>query len=220
MCGGATAIIDAQYLIGCFARCAAGRPPAALLDSENGDLWRLLLRPFPVRWVKAHLTAAQAVVVGVSERDRLGNDSADVACSMLAAANNPSPAMLSARATHLAAAIVVQTVLAKIQEAALEVHHSFGTSIAKRKWKRRRPTIKVRKAVPRPRPAPLAIQQPTGPTVIHSTVIDAGHLPIGMFGSSVANWRISCANCTTNAWGTGRWVAFARSVEVKHLFWP
>ena len=81
MCGGAAAIIDAQYLIGCMARCAGGQPPAALLDSKNGDLWRLLLRPFPVKWVKAHLTAVQAVAAGVSERDRLGNASADVACS-------------------------------------------------------------------------------------------------------------------------------------------
>ena len=38
MCGGAAAIIDAQYLIGCMARCAGGQPPAALLDSDNGDL--------------------------------------------------------------------------------------------------------------------------------------------------------------------------------------
>ena len=89
MCGGASAIIDAQYLIGCMARCAGGHPPAALLDSDNGDLWRLLLRPFPVKWVKAHLTAAQAADAGVSERDRLGNDAADVACSTLASSNKP-----------------------------------------------------------------------------------------------------------------------------------
>ena len=133
VCGGAAAIIGAQYLIGCFARCDGGQPPAALLDSENGDLWRRLLRPFPVKWVKAHLTAAQAVVAGVSERDRLGNDSADVACSTLASANNPCHALVESRSTHLAAAIVVQSVLARIQEAALEVHHSAGTTIAKRK---------------------------------------------------------------------------------------
>ena len=85
MCGGTEAIIDAQYLIGCMARCSGGEPPAALLDSDNGDLWRLLVRPFPVKWVKAHLTAAQAVVAGVTEHDRLGNNAADVACSTLAA---------------------------------------------------------------------------------------------------------------------------------------
>jgi hypothetical protein len=212
MCGGAAAIIDAQYLIGCFARCADGRPPAALLDSENGDLWRLLLRPFPVKWVKAHLTADQAVVAEVSERDRLGNDSADVACSTLAVANNPCQGMVESRAVHLAAAIVVQTVLARIQEAALEVHHSPGTNIAKRKWKRRKPTVLVRKAVPRPRPPPLAILQPNGPTAIHSVMIDNGPLSLDMFGNRVAGWRLSCTNCAASAWGAGRWAAFARSV--------
>ena len=118
MCGGASAIIDAQYLVGRMARCAGGLPPAALLDSGNGDLWRLLLRPLPVKWVKAHLTADQAVLAGVSERDRLGNNAADVACSTLANLNNPSQALVMARAAHLTAALVVQSVLALIQEAA------------------------------------------------------------------------------------------------------
>ena len=136
----------------------------------------MLLRPFPVKWVKAHLTAAQAVVAGVSERDRLGNDSADVACSTLAIANNPCQALVESRASHLAAAIVVQTVLARIQEAALEAHHSPGTTIAKRKWKRRMPVVLVRKSVPRPRPPPLAILQLGGPTLIHSVDIDSGPL--------------------------------------------
>ena len=77
-----------------------------------------------MKWVKAHLTAAQAVVAGVSERDRLGNDSADVACSTLAIANNPCQALVAARVSHLVAVLVLQTVLARIQEAALEAHHS------------------------------------------------------------------------------------------------
>jgi hypothetical protein len=55
MCGSSTSIVDAQYLLRCIARCAEGRPPAVLLDSSNGDLWRLLLRANPCRWVKAHL---------------------------------------------------------------------------------------------------------------------------------------------------------------------
>jgi hypothetical protein len=124
MCGGATAIIDAQYLIGCMARCAGVQPTAALLDSKNGDLWRLLLRPFPVRWVKAHLTCAQAVLAGVSERDRLGNDAADVAGSTLAVSNNPYQDLVDSRSAHLSAALVIQSVLARIQEAALEAHHA------------------------------------------------------------------------------------------------
>ena len=202
----AAAIIDAQYLIGCMARCAAGQPPAALLDSKNGDLWRLLLRPFPVKWVKAHLTAAQAVIDGVSERDRLGNEAADVACSFLVIANNPCLALVTARASHLSAAMVVQTVLARIQEAALEAHHSPGTTIAKRKWKRRRPTILIRKIVARPRPPPLPLQLPQGPTVIHSVVIDRGPLPETMYG------RLSCSTCLRSVRGTGRWAAFARSI--------
>ena len=133
-----------------------------MLDSDSGDLWRLLIRPFAIKWVKAHLTAAQAVAAGVSERDRLGNDAADVACSTLATSHNPCQALVTARATHLAAALVVQTVLALIQEAALEAHHSPGTTIAKRKWKRRRPILLIRKAVARPRPQPLALVQPKG----------------------------------------------------------
>jgi hypothetical protein len=212
MCGGASAIIDAQYLIGCMARCAGGLPPAALLDSANGDLWRLLLRPFPVRWVKAHLTTAQAVEAGVSERDRLGNDAADIACSRLAISCNPGRLLVSARARHLEAALVVQTVLATIQEAALAAHHAPGTSIAKRKWKRRRPVLLVPRVVPRPRPPPLALIAPAGPTVIHNITIDCGPLPVSMIGHHVTSWSISCTNCTRMAKGTGRWAAFARSI--------
>jgi hypothetical protein len=212
MCGGAAAIIDAQYLIGCMARCAGGLPPAALLDSKNGDLWRLLLRPLPVRCVKAHLNSAQAVLAGVSERDRLGNDVADVACSTLALRNNPSQALVHTRSTHLAAALVVQTVLARIQVAALEAHHAPGSTIAKRKWTRRRPKLLARKEAPRPRPLPLAILQPTGPTAIHSVVIDYGPVPAALIGNKVVSWRISCTNFARSAQGTGRWAAFARSV--------
>jgi hypothetical protein len=212
MCGGASAIIDAQYLIGCMARCAGGLPPAALLDSANGDLWRLLLRPFPVRWVRAHLTTAQAVEAGVSERDRLGNDAADIACSRLATNSNPGPHLISARATHLEAALVVQTVLATIQEAALTAHHAPGSTIAKRKWKRRRPALLVPRKAPRPRPPPLALVAPAGPTAIHSIAIERGPLSASLFGPHVISWRIACTNCTRSALGTGRWAAFARSV--------
>jgi hypothetical protein len=212
MCGGASAIIDAQYLIGCMARCAGGLPPAALLDSANGDLWRLLLRPFPVRWVKAHLTSAQAVGAGVSERDRLGNDAADVSCSRLAASNNPDRSLVTARAKHLEAALVVQTVLASIQEAALAAHHAPGTAIAKRKWKRRRPTLLVPRAAPRLRPPPLALVAPAGPTVIHNLAIEYGPLPASMDARHVTSWRIFCTNCPRMALGTGRWAAFAKSI--------
>jgi hypothetical protein len=86
-------------------------------STENWDLWRLLLRPFPVMWVRAHRSAAQAIAAGVSERDRFGNDAADTACSALAAAHPPAPALLAARAEALASALVVQTVIASIQEA-------------------------------------------------------------------------------------------------------
>ena len=94
----------------------------------------------------------------------------------------------------------------------MEAHHSPGSTIAKRKWKRRRPTVLIRKVVARPRPPPLAIQQPIGPTVIHSVVIDYGPLPAAMFGSMVTSWRLSCTNCTGSARGTGRWASFARSI--------
>jgi hypothetical protein len=212
MCGGSSAIIDAQYLIGCMARCAGGLPPAALLDSPNGDLWRLLLRPFPVRWVKAHLSAAQAVVAGVSESDRLGNDAADKACSGLAICNNPGPLLVSVRAQQLAAALVVQTVLATIQEAALIAHHAPGTTIAKRKWKRRRPVLLVPRVALRPRPPPLGLVPPAGPTVIHNVAIEYGPLPPSMAGHHVTSWRLGCTNCARTALGSGRWATFARSI--------
>ena len=64
--------------------------------------------------MKAHLSAAQAVTAGVSEVDRLGNDAADVACSSLANLNKPPVAMLQVRERQLAAALVVQSVLALI----------------------------------------------------------------------------------------------------------
>jgi hypothetical protein len=89
MRGDSCDIIDPQYLVGCFARFASGFSPAAPLDGEGGDLWRLLLRPFHARWVNAHLSAAQAKVAGVSERDRINNDAADRACLELAAAHPP-----------------------------------------------------------------------------------------------------------------------------------
>ena len=130
----------------------------------------------------------------------------------LATANNPCQALVSARASHLSAALIVQTVLARIQEAALVAHHAPGTTIAKRKWKRRRPTILARKIVARPRPPPLPIQLPQGPTAIHSVVIDSGPLPVAMFGKKVTSWRLSCSACLRSVWGTGRWAPFARSL--------
>jgi hypothetical protein len=212
MCGGSNAIIYAQYLVGCFLRCANGLVPAALLDWENGDLWRCLLRPLPVKWVKAHLTAAQAVLAGVSEEDRWGNDAADVACSSLANLNKPHVGMLQARERQLAAALVVQSVLAHIQEAALEEHHRPGTNIAKRKWNRRRPKLRVRKAARSAKPLPPGLIAPVGPTVIHAVVIDPWPLPDTALGRHVVSWRISCANCDRTAKGTGRWAVFCKEL--------
>ena len=94
---------------------------------------------------------------------------------------------MTARASHLAAALIVQTVLARIQEAALTAHHAPGTTIAKRKWKRRRPTILARKVVVRPPPSPLPIRLPQGPTAIHSVVINCRPLPVAMFGNQVTS---------------------------------
>lgn len=50
-------------------------------------------------------------------------EAADLACSSLAARNKPSQDLLDNREAQLAAALVVQTVLVTIQEAALEKHH-------------------------------------------------------------------------------------------------
>jgi hypothetical protein len=70
----------------------------------------------------------------------------------------------------------------------------------------------TRKVAPRPRPPPLAILQPTGPTAIHAVVIDCGPVPAALIGNKVVSWRLSCTYCARSAQGTGRWAAFARSV--------
>ena len=131
------------------------------------------------------MNAVEALRVGFSEKDRCANDDADAACSALADAHNPTPEHLAARAAQLAAAMLVHMVMASIQEAALEEHHRPGTAIAKHKWARRRPVVPVRKPVARPHPAAVAIQQPAGPTVIHSGVINPGPLPLGHLGNKV-----------------------------------
>jgi hypothetical protein len=163
MCGSSTSIVDAQYLLRCIARCAEGRPPAALLDSSNGDLWRLLLRANPCRWVKAHLTAEQAPAHNVSERDRLGNDAADIACSSFAATLALHPEVVSARRQYLEAAQVTLSVLAVIQEQALEVQRKSGRVVIKSRRPRRLQRTRA-KAKARPgKPARIDLQLPTAP---------------------------------------------------------
>ena len=117
--GKATAVIDAKYLTFCLVRCTGDTCPASLLEGPNGDLWRLLLRQVTVEWIKAHLTAAQAVDLSINELDRQSNDAADAAASALARSIAPSQALACRRVQWKAGAAALRCVLSSIQEAAL-----------------------------------------------------------------------------------------------------
>ena len=140
--GEALAVIDAKYLTFCLAKCNGDICPASLLEGENGDLWRLLLRQVTLEWVRAHLTAPQAAALSIDELDRQGNDAADIAASTLARSIAPSKALVDNRANWRAGAMALHSVLSAIQEAALAVHHAPGSAVrARRRTRRARPAV-------------------------------------------------------------------------------
>jgi hypothetical protein len=204
--GEAEAVIDAKYLTFCLAKCGGDICPASLLEGENGDLWRLLLRQVSVEWVRAHLTARQAEDLEITETDRQGNDAADIAASSLARSIAPSQALVSNRASWKAGAHALHSVLSAIQEAALEVHHAPGSAVrARRRTRRARPKPKVKRpAIAKPVLPPLA--PPGAGAVVHDLCPTAGPVPIGVG----ATW--ACHRCAATATGPSRWAAFAKSL--------
>jgi hypothetical protein len=189
-----------------LAKCGGDICPASLLEGENGDLWRLLLRQVSVEWVRAHLTACQAEDLDIDETDRLGNDAADFAASSLARSIAPSQDLVANRAIWKVGAHALHSVLSAIQEAALEVHHAPGSAVrARRRTRRARPKPKVKRpAIVKPVLPPLA--PPGTGAVVHALCPTAGPVPIGVG----ATW--ACHRCAATATGPSRWAAFAKSL--------
>jgi hypothetical protein len=204
--GNATAVIDAKYLTFCLARCLGNTCPADLLEGRNGDLWRLLLRQVTVVWVKAHLTAAQAVALSINEVDRQGNDAADIAAATLARSIAPSQEMVGNRDKWKVGAATLHNVLSAIQEAALEVHHAPGSAVrARKRAKRARPKPKVKRpAIAQPVLPPLA--QPGAGAIVHELCPAFGPVSTRVG----ATW--ACNRCEATATGATRWSPFAKAL--------
>jgi hypothetical protein len=126
------------------------------------------------------------------------------------------PEVVSARRQYLAAAQVTLSVLAVIQEQALEVQRKSGRVVIKSRRPRRLQRTRA-KAKARPgKPARIDLQLPATPAFVHSIAIDPGPLPAGAATAKVVRWKIHCTKCPTTCLGSGRWGAFMRSICTSH----
>ena len=159
--GDTLAVTDARYLHLCLSTHEVSSLPASLLQGRNGDLWALLLRSVPTTWVRAHLTAAEARLHGMTELDRLGNDAADRLAKATAEAGLPSQRVLDQRRLTLTALGVVHEVIANVQIAALEGAKELGLRPAYRRAGARRKRVRtdVRQRCPQ-QPVPARGEAP------------------------------------------------------------
>ena len=89
---------DCKYVVDGMRAIAAGTAQN-YLDGEDADLWRRAeAAPALVRWVPAHLSAAQAEARGVRRLDWWANSVVDVLANQAAHAAGPPQALVDRRA--------------------------------------------------------------------------------------------------------------------------
>ena len=132
-------VTDSRFVARGVAALRGGANP---VDWQHADLWEAiaphcrsgLLR---ARWVKAHLSRAEATDRGMSEADWAGNAAADRLADAGAQARLPPPALLQQRLRQLEALAAVQRAVAAVELAALKANHGNagpGGPRVRRRW--------------------------------------------------------------------------------------
>jgi hypothetical protein len=182
-------------------------PPPALLDGDNGDLWRLLAKTCPVYWVRAHQTSAAAAALGITEMDRLGNDAADRAASGLAKALFDTAPLAARRGAVQDGVEALHRTMAAIQEAAIAAHHAVGAPVRMRRKPKRRLFRPKRKKIKPRAPRALDLLAPLGQPLVHALRCAAGPAhPV----AAEPSWAFSCQACGASAYGDARVVALGK----------
>ena len=139
---------DSQYVVKACARIVAG---ADVREWEHADLWEQLAPALrcgrlTARWIPAHKSAVEARLLGLAERDRLGNAAADSAAGEAARRRLPPRGMVQDRLAELARLDAAQRVMAAAHLAA--VHATASVTVAplhrRRDWARVRRGARAR----------------------------------------------------------------------------
>ena len=155
-------VSDSTFVVdGCAALAAGGDS----ISWAHADLWARLAPHarsgrLVARWTPAHKTAEEYRQAGREERDRLGNEAADIAAGMAAAARVPAPAVVAERMRELRLLGLAQRVMAAAQLAAVSANHAAQPGAQPRV--RRRWAAVQRGTRERPASAPPAAEGANG----------------------------------------------------------